>query len=277
MTPSVAMRSELELIRPLAWAGVLVPPANPTIEPELHRLVTPAMTLFAARFPTMPGTTLEQRNRRYIALYRDAVRSFGELRLAAIVIGLTGPSYRLGCKGDLALTEELTAHADGIPVETASRAIALALTEIGARRLCLVSPYPLWLTQEAVTYWREGGYDIVQVVKIAETSRAYDLTNDDVTAALATVKHDAIDATIMSGTGMLTLPAILTARESGVATPILSSNLCCAWWLLRTAAQARGSASFERAAPELAAHLRSSIHAPKALERIHREPDDPSP
>ncbi len=59
----------------------------------------------------------------------------------------------------------------------------------------------------------------------------------------------------MSGTGMLTLPAIVAARGTG-AKPVLSSNLCSAWWLLRTAAQRAGSPWFERASPELAALLR---------------------
>jgi maleate isomerase len=53
---------------------------------------------------------------------------------------------------------------------------------------------------------------------------------------------------------MLTLPAIVDARAR-LAKPILSSNLCCAWWLLATAGVREGSAIFATAAPELAAAL----------------------
>ena len=248
------MRADVESIRPPSWAGVLVPPSNPSVEPELQRLLSPVMTLFAARFATMPGTTLEERNRRYLGLYNDAVKSFGEMRLAAMVIGLTGPSYRLGPAGDLELMRELTVHSGGIPVATASQAIAIALAALAARRICLFSPYPDWLTAEAVAYWRDGGYEVAQVVKVSETFRAYALTSDEVGTALSQVDHDRIDATVMSGTGMLTLPSILAARAAG-AKPILSSNLCSAWWLLRAASQLKGSALFDRASPELAAQL----------------------
>ena len=248
------MRTDLDSVRPAPWAGVLVPPANPTVEPELQCLLSPVMTLFAARFATMPGTTLEERNRRYLELYRDAVMSFGDMKLAAIVIGLTGPSYRLRLAGDLDLTRELTAHAGGIPVATASHAIAQALAALGARRLCLCSPYPDWLTGEAIAYWRDAGHEVAQIVNVSETFRAYELTSDEVTVALSRVEHDRIDATVMSGTGMLTLPAIVGARQTG-GKPILSSNLCSAWWLLRTASQRSGSALFDRASPELAAQL----------------------
>ncbi len=64
-------------IRPTAWAGVVVPPANPTVEPELARCVDGALTLFTARFPVMPDTTLEERNRRYLDHYRASVPAFG--------------------------------------------------------------------------------------------------------------------------------------------------------------------------------------------------------
>jgi maleate isomerase len=246
--------SDTGIVRADAWAGVLVPPSNPTIEPELARFLAPFVTLFAARFPVMPGTTLLERNRRYLEIYRESVRAFGELKLAAILIGLTGPSYRLLPEGDVALCDELTRVAGGIRVATASRVIADALAAIGAKRLCMFSPYPEWLTQESVAYWRAAGHDVVQVVKVSETFRAYELTDEDVGGAFAEVDNDAIDATVMSGTGMLTLPAILAARRAG-AKPILSSNLCGAWWMLKRAGVRSGTAMFERAAPELAALL----------------------
>jgi maleate isomerase len=246
-------------LRPAAWAGVLVPPSNPSIEPELSRCLQDAITLFAARFPVMPGTTLAERNRRYLDLYRDSVRAFGTLRLAAIAIGLTGPSYRLLPEGDRALMRELSAVA-GVPVITASAAIGDALGALSAHRLCLVSPYPQWLTDEAVAYWRAAGHEIVQVVKISETLGAYDLTEEDVAGALARIDHGAIDAVVMSGTGMLTLPSILAARNPATR-PFLSSNLCCAWRLLREAGLRHGSELFTRAAPELAGHLASKVPA----------------
>jgi maleate isomerase len=239
-------------VRPSPWAGVLVPPSNPSVEPELARCLDGAMTLFAARFPVMPGTTLEERNRRYVEIYRDSVRAFGELSLSSIVIGLTGPSYRLRPDGDRTLMRDLSAVAKA-PVITASAAIADALGVLCARRICLVSPYPKWLTEESLAYWQAAGHDVPQVISISETFRAYELNEEEIANALARVDFPSVDAVVMSGTGMLTLPAIVAARKT-VATPILSSNLCCAFAMLTTA-QVQGSAMFAAAAPELAQRI----------------------
>ena len=248
------MGVDVDSIRAAPCAGVLVPPANPAIEPELNRLLASSATLYAARFPVMPGTTLEQRNARYLDLYRDAVLSFGTLKLGAMIVGLTGPSYRLLEAGDSALCRELSAHAGGTPVATASRAIAEALASLGARRLCLVSPYAAALTAEAVAYWRDAGYDVVQVVRVSEVFRAYELTDDEIRSALSTVDHAKVDVTVMSGTGMLTLPAIVSARQR-IRQPILSSNICSAWWLLKTIGVRSAPTGFADVAPELAAQL----------------------
>jgi maleate isomerase len=241
------------IVPPLrARVGVVLPPANPVVEEEMRALLPPAVRLHAARMPLIPGD-LQVRNDGYPDHYPEMVRSFGDLALDAILIAQTGASYRFGPDGDRALNADLSAQY-GAPVETISVSIVEALRALGADAVYLLSPYPKWLTERSARYWSDAGFRVQGVTQMAEEFVAYTMDTAGVVSALRRLDVPRGVTVLMSGTGMTTLDAIrLTVPD--MPGPVLSSNLCGAWSLLRRLGVPPLPGTFDRLSPALAAHL----------------------
>lgn len=240
----------------LAWldenckrVGVVVPPSNPVAEPELDALVGDDILIYSARLPRHAGLTLEQRNELYVPSYDDALDSLEGIDADCAYIAMTGPTYQFGVDGDRDLCAELGKRF-GLPIRTASLAIYEALSAMGLNRIHLVSPYPDWLTEQTVAYWSGAGFNVVAVdhlLRRGEDFRAYEMHTDEVVGHLRSIDPESGSALLLSGTGMVSIASIYQVGH-GLQVPILSSNLCGAWWILGQCGRP-GSGLYQRVAP----------------------------
>lgn len=214
--------------------GLIVPPSNPTLEVEIHRLTGEAPYVYTSRLPWFPEEDLAGRNNLYLDSYVDTARRFGTLPLAGILVGCTGSNYRLGPDEDRRRCAAIS-HELGIPFQTCSLAVLDVLQRLGFERLQLELPYPDWLISEAELYWRAAGFDVIvshSILTGLGCGSAYTITTaelEDYLVSLAPPDHTAV---LLSGTGMLTIAAMGEVVPR-IAAPLVSSNLCAADWLLR--------------------------------------------
>lgn len=211
------------------YIGVATPQANPTVEIELRALLDRYAVPLATRL-TSAGETPSERLVSYLAQIDSAIRSFDTLEMAAFGFACTGSSYLVGAEREAALVNAAEAKF-GLPVITATMAIAEELAVREATRVAILAPYPDSLIDASVRYWSDAGLDVraCERLDIGEDTRAiYSLTDDEVVAAIARFEPGAVDVTLLSGTGMPTIAALTGADAS-----MISSNLCLATAILR--------------------------------------------
>lgn len=216
--------------------GVATPQANTTVEPEMQRLLggVAGFTVLAARL-TSPQEDSRARLIDYFDRLGATLGQFDVAPLAAAGFACTGSCYLVG-RDDEDLRLDAASRAAGYPVVSSAQAIRAALDALGARRIALLSPYPKWLSEAGQQYWRAQGLTLTSVTglpaDLLDTRGIYRLTTTRVLEIYAGLDTRGADAVLLSGTGMPTLRAI-ASLDAGI--PIVSSNLCLAWLLARTA------------------------------------------
>ena len=229
--------------------GVVVPPSNPVVEPELDALVGNDVLVYGARLPRFTGRTLEERNELYMPAYAEALDELFGLDPVCALVAMTGPNYHLGVDGDRDLCADLTARFSA-PVRTASLAIHDTLDALGINKIHLLTPYPDWLTDETVRYWTGGGMNVVAVENLlskGEEFHAYETGTDEVVARLRAIDPEPDSAVLLTGTGLVSVASIYLVGH-GCRVPILSSNLCGVWWILNQCGDSPGSDLYQEIA-----------------------------
>ncbi|HUN70245.1 MAG TPA: hypothetical protein VMU46_15695 [Burkholderiales bacterium] len=214
--------------------GIGVPQANTTIEAEFRAIVPEGVNVITAR---LQGSRTDSRRRLldYFHTLDATLDTFDSAPLGAVGFACTGSSYLLGVDEDRRAFADLSKRR-GYPVVPATEAILESLAHIGARSVALVSPYPAWLTEAGLKYWRAAGVDVVEVAQVeadtSDTRNVYNITSADALAAANRLARRDMGALLLSGTGMPSLRAVSElARAFG--KPILSSNLCLSWALAK--------------------------------------------
>lgn len=237
-THTASMASTRGPLSYLGTAGILTPPANTTVEPELNSLVPDGLSLHAVRMPgrNSDDTSIGLRERflGYVAALASASNSFGGMRLDALLFACTGCSYLVGAEGENELLETMKS-ADVAHVQTAAGAVRAVLEQAEFTSLALVSPYPEWLTDAAVAYWTSLGYTVTDVTPASTGSSIYAIQPDEVATAIERLARTSADVVVLSGTGMATA-SVIEQVGTDSRVPLLSPNTCAAWWLTSTVA-----------------------------------------
>lgn len=210
--------------------GALTPQANTTVEPEFHYLWPPGYAMINARMMS-PKKEIEERLVDYWGNVENEMRQFANAPIQAVAFGCTGTSYLVGKDEEDAVVKRIEDR-HGIPFVTSAKAVTDALNALGAKRIGLVSPYPVSLTEKSVVYWESRGFTVAELSgafkDVGEFHPIYSLSAGSADEALQLQRGKDVEAIVMLGTGMPTLEPIANAAGWD-GPPVMSCMLCLAW------------------------------------------------
>lgn len=211
--------------------GLVVPSANPTMEPEFHRYLPRGISVSTARMP-LQRTSVET-----LVEMADGFERSGEMLSAAnvdvAVYGCTTGSLVEGPGFDVEIETRLE-EAAGVPAVSTAGAVRNALRALGVETLVVATPYTVSVDRKVTEFLEADGYDVLDIDGLGlEDHTIGELTPEDAYRQAIAVDRPEADAVFISCTGYRTFEAIETA-EADLEKPVISSNSATLWNTLET-------------------------------------------
>ena len=220
-----------------ARIGFLVPPGNPTVEPEMAELTPPGVSLHFTRMnaegPAGTHAGQEERNRSQVESIPACVRLLAMVGPDVIVLAHTATSYTLGEAREAALVSEMEALGNARFV-TAFGGVLAALNALGVRRIAYATPYSAEMTARGKLHLEKCGVNVVNSGHLDNVRNIYEENSERAYAIARQVDRPDAEAIFLSGVGMPTLDA-LQLLEDDTGKPVISAASAMMWHALRTA------------------------------------------
>jgi maleate isomerase len=232
-----------------ARIGLLVPPGNPTVEPEFYMMAPEGVTVHCARLQgfqslSTPGAPagMEKRTLAYLEELPGPAKALGSVHPSVVILAHTASSYATGFANEPQLIERLSSLT-GTTALTAARAVLAALQHLDVKKLALGTPYPEAISAMGKAYWEAAGFDIVGYQRLAGVQNIYAESEQRAYQLARQAYAPEADAVFLSGTGLPTV-GVLEMLEQDLRKPVISSNQASLWQALRLAGVRQAIAGF---------------------------------
>jgi maleate isomerase len=220
-----------------ARIGFLVPPGNPTLEPEMMELAPEGVSLHFTRMsaegPAGTHAGQEERNLSQVASLPDCVKLLAMVSPRVIAMAHTATSYTLGQQREAQLTAQMEAIG-GTRFITAFGSVLAAFSHLGVRRIAYGTPYSAEMTARGRLHLETCGLTVVSSGHLANVRNIYEENSERAYALGRQVEDPGADAIFLSGVGMPTLDA-LQVLEQDTGKPVISAASAMMWHALRSA------------------------------------------
>lgn len=222
-------------------AGILIPSGNSVAEPELRAMLPPQASMLVTRLPLRGSSRAELM--RMLDHLEAASGLLADADVEVIVFHCTAVST---FAPDMAEgIRERIEKATGKKCFTTADAVLRALSRLGARRVSLLTPYIDEVHLREVEFLEANGFPVVGGANLGIDTNAQmsELEPEAILNwAQRNISH-ASDVCFLSCTAIKSA-SIISALERTCGKPVITSNQCMIWHLLRSSDVAGSAAGF---------------------------------
>lgn len=211
----------------IARLGFIVPSWNTVMEYETARMAPPGVSLHFARISHTSDA--EEVLVKMVDEAPHVAETLAHATVDAICFGCTGGSF-VRPDSDRLIVERIRERT-GTPATTTSAALVEALQAVGARRVAIASPYPVWLNERLSGLLKRNGLEVLAARGLGDDRPAKHPPQKAAELAREANVPEA-DAVFISCTNFRSLE-IIEPLETELKKPVISSNTSALWKMLR--------------------------------------------
>lgn len=213
--------------------GLLIPPANVVMEPELNHWSPPSVTVHAHRLHrhTVPMVTPESLMEMFEKL-EESASLLAMAKVDLMVFGCTSASLLEGVGWDQQLSQRLEATT-GIPSIATATAVIEALRSLGIQRVAVATPYPEEVNRREAAFLEGNGISVVNLEGLGykDSYRIPTTPLEQVYQLARKADCPEAEGIFISCTGLSTM-GIIDRIEADAAKPVVTSNQASLWLAL---------------------------------------------
>lgn len=224
--------------------GLIVPSSNITMETEIPAMlrareaVEPERFTFHSSRMRMKEVTKEQLE----AMDNDSDRCAVELSDAAVdvmgyacLVAIMSRGLGYHCMSQERLEKVAKEEGSPAPVITSAGALIDALNVMGVKKVALIAPYMLPLTQQVVAYIEHQGFEVVDYVAL-EIPNNLEVGSQDpmnLTTIVDRLKYDDADVVLLSAcVQMPSLEAVQVVQDR-IGKPVVTAAIATTYFMLK--------------------------------------------
>jgi maleate isomerase len=213
-----------------ARIGLIIPSSNRLAEPQFHTYLPAGVGVNVTRL-RMTGNFRKPLDELERPL-TEAAQALSDVKPDMIVFHCTANSMENGLAHEKAIVE-IVQRASDCPTITTAQAITQAFTNLGIKKLVLISPYVKATNQLEVNYLAETGYTVLHELGLALDSHAYaSVTPEEWKQVVKENTRADADGYFLSCTNTRMIEAV-PDLERELGKPVVNSNQATIWACLK--------------------------------------------